>query len=82
MRDEVPDSVSYGLLLETLQVRLSAGWRPDDNRYFNELAVQLVCAQRTVLRQAAHRLSQNSWLNGWADPFTNRLGLDSLPQDQ
>ncbi len=73
---EVPSKISYGLLLETLQQRIDDGWRPEDHGYFNELAVQLVFAQRGVLRQVAKHLSQSSWLNGWSEPFSDRIGLD------
>lgn len=73
---EIPNKVSYGLLLETLQTRLSEGWRPEDHGYFNELAVQLVFAQRGVLRQVAQRLTESSWLYGWIEPFSERIGFD------
>jgi hypothetical protein len=73
---EIPNKISYGVLLETLQQRISQGWLPEDHVYFNELAVQLVFAQRSVLRQAAKHLSQCSWLNGWSDVFSDRIGHD------
>ncbi|HEY9720156.1 MAG TPA: hypothetical protein V6C69_21940 [Trichormus sp.] len=73
---EIPNNVSYGLLLETLYDRVKAGWKPDDHSYFNELAIQLIFAQRGVLRQVAKHLSQSSWLNGWSEPFSDRIGFD------
>jgi len=73
---ETPSKISYGVLLETLQERLNKGWLPEDYTYFNELAVQLILAQRGVLRQAAKHLSETSWLNGWTEPFTDRIGVD------
>lgn len=73
---EIPSNVSYGLLLDTLQLRVEEGWKPDDHSYFNELAVQLVFAQRSVLRQVAKHLLTSSWLNGWSGPFTERIGFD------
>jgi hypothetical protein len=73
---EIPSKISYGMLLETLQDRISHGWLPEDHGYFNELAVQLVLDQRNVLRQVARHLKQSSWLNGWSDPFTDRIGVD------
>lgn len=73
---EIPSNVSYGLLLDTLQHRIKEGWKPDDHGYFNELAIQLVFAQRHVLRQVSKHLKTSSWLNGWSDPFTERIGID------
>jgi len=73
---DIPNKISYGLLLDALYDRVKEGKKPDDHVYFNELAVQLIFAQRGVLRQVAQHLSQTSWLNGWSEPFSDRIGFD------